>query len=266
MNNVGGPPRSATHPPTHPKELTLPPNPANHQGLVPKPPPPRRGICNFPKIGGKPDKATHPHPQTLPPLVKYQPATQQLPPPSLEPPPQCHDAPPTRGGGGRELHHIMVALKLQQPQYNLKKNFLQHLVFPLLFGPSDDPGGGGIAVGGGGGKVTSNKSGKDRRCKLACELHTAKTHCQSKNLLRRAARHTESVAGDQAVRALPKGGLGCLQAMQPALPVRGCTLVQHHAHARPINAPTQSRIVLIDSLWPPWGEGVNKIQHGWVDW
>ena len=37
----------------------------------------------------------------------------------------------------------MVALKLQQFQYNLKKNFLRHLVFPMLFGPSD----GGTAKG-----------------------------------------------------------------------------------------------------------------------
>ena len=42
-----------------------------------------------------------------------------------------------------------------QPQfeYNVKKNFLRRLVFPMLFGPSDSPpheGGGGLQRGGGG--------------------------------------------------------------------------------------------------------------------
>ena len=41
------------------------------------------------------------------------------------------------GGGG--LHHTMVALKLQQFQYNPKKIFLWRLAFPMLFSPSDDP-------------------------------------------------------------------------------------------------------------------------------
>ena len=62
MNNVGGLPSSATHPPT-PK--------SGH-------PPPGGATCTFPKIGGKPDKPTHP--PTLrpthtvpPPPVQYQP-------------------------------------------------------------------------------------------------------------------------------------------------------------------------------------------------
>ena len=47
------------------------------------------------------------------------------------------------------LHHTLIALKLQQFQYNPKKIFLQCLqclVFPVLFGPSEGPppqGGGG---------------------------------------------------------------------------------------------------------------------------
>ena len=48
----------------------------------------------------------------------------------------------------------MVALKLQQFQYDPNKIFLQPLVFPVLFGPSDSsspsPGEGGVARGGGG--------------------------------------------------------------------------------------------------------------------
>ena len=60
-----------------------------------------------------------------------------------------------RGGGGG-LHHTMAAPKLQQFQYNLKRNF-QHLwrLFPMLFGAidgcSNEVGEGGIAMGGGGG-------------------------------------------------------------------------------------------------------------------
>ena len=45
----------------------------------------------------------------------------------------------------------MVALMLQQFQYNLKKNFLRRLVFPILFCQSDGPphgGGGGLQRGG----------------------------------------------------------------------------------------------------------------------
>ena len=38
-------------------------------------------------------------------------------------------APLGEGGG---LHHTMVALKLQQPQYNRKTKFLRCLVFPML--------------------------------------------------------------------------------------------------------------------------------------
>ena len=39
-------------------------------------------------------------------------------------------------------HHAMVAPKLQQFQYDLKKRFLWHLqcqVPPVLFGPNDSP-------------------------------------------------------------------------------------------------------------------------------
>ena len=49
----------------------------------------------------------------------------------------------------------MVALKMQQVQYNLKKNFLRRLwrlVIPMLFGGSDGSprrGGGGLQEGGG---------------------------------------------------------------------------------------------------------------------
>ena len=39
--------------------------------------------------------------------------------------------------GRGELHHTMIALKLQQFQCTLKKSFLRRLVFPRLFGPSD---------------------------------------------------------------------------------------------------------------------------------
>ena len=47
-----------------------------------------------------------------------------------------------------------MVLKLQQSQYDLKKNFLQCLVFPMLFCQSDGPrhqegGGGGGCKGGG---------------------------------------------------------------------------------------------------------------------
>ena len=41
--------------------------------------------------------------------------------------------PPIKGGGG--LHYTMVALILQQFEYDLKKNFLcrlRRLVFPML--------------------------------------------------------------------------------------------------------------------------------------
>ena len=44
----------------------------------------------------------------------------------------------------------MVALKLQQFQYNLKKNFLRRL-FPMPFGPTDPPPPGGGRLQGGGG-------------------------------------------------------------------------------------------------------------------
>ena len=44
----------------------------------------------------------------------------------------------------------MVALTLQQFQYNLKKTFLRHLVFPILFGPIDAPPKGGRIAGVGG--------------------------------------------------------------------------------------------------------------------
>ena len=37
------------------------------------------------------------------------------------------------------LHYTMIALKLQQFQYNRKKCFLRRLLFPMLFGPSDGP-------------------------------------------------------------------------------------------------------------------------------
>ena len=84
---------------------------------------------------------------TLPPLLK-------------SPPPQCRDGSPPQALGGRSrsdgstsrLHHTMIALKLQQFQYNLKKNFLRHALFPMLVRPSDapPPGGGGDCRGGGG--------------------------------------------------------------------------------------------------------------------
>ena len=52
--------------------------------------------------------------------------------------------------GGRGLHRIMVALKLQQCQCNLKKILLRRLVFPVRFGPSEPPPPGGLDFEGGG--------------------------------------------------------------------------------------------------------------------
>ena len=68
---------------------------------------------------------------------------------SPPPPPQCQAGPPNGGGG---LHYIIVALKLQQFQYNRKKTFLRHLgrlVFPFLFSQSPPKGGGGGGLQGG---------------------------------------------------------------------------------------------------------------------
>ena len=56
-------------------------------------------------------------------------------------PPPMSGRPPWGGGGG---HHTMVALKLQQFQYNLKKILLRRLVVPTLSCQSDvSPYGGG---------------------------------------------------------------------------------------------------------------------------
>ena len=49
------------------------------------------------------------------------------------------------------MHHTMVALKLQQFQYNLKKIFLRRLVLPELLGPND--GSLPLAKGGEGGYI-----------------------------------------------------------------------------------------------------------------
>ena len=55
-----------------------------------------------------------------------------------------------RGGGGGHkvtgLQNTMVALKLQQFQYDLKKSFLRRLVFPMLLGQSELGGGRGTSA------------------------------------------------------------------------------------------------------------------------
>ena len=54
----------------------------------------------------------------------------------IYPPPPCNHTPnvrPVPPHGGEGLHPTTVALKLQQFQYNLRKIFLRHLVFPMLF-------------------------------------------------------------------------------------------------------------------------------------
>ena len=79
-----------------------------------------------------------------------------LPPPLNTLPPNVVTFPPTEGGGGSRsdgsppggggVHNTMVALKLQQFQYYLKKIFLRRLwrlVFPRLLGGSDAFKGGG---------------------------------------------------------------------------------------------------------------------------
>ena len=54
-----------------------------------------------------------------------------------------------RGGGGHKvtgLQNTMVALKLQQFQYDLKKSFLRRLVFPMLLVQSELGGGRGTSA------------------------------------------------------------------------------------------------------------------------
>ena len=48
-----------------------------------------------------------------------------------------------RSGGRGGLHHTMVALKVQQFQYNLERNFLRRVVFPMFLGQVTVPPPGG---------------------------------------------------------------------------------------------------------------------------
>ena len=63
----------------------------------------------------------------------------------------------------------MVALKLQQFQHNLKKIFLQRLVFPMLLGGSDGFPPGEVISGGGGGDFKA-WGGGDVGCHLRLDL------------------------------------------------------------------------------------------------
>jgi hypothetical protein len=61
----------------------------------------------------------------------------------------------------------MVALKLQQLQYDLKKKFLRRLVFPMLFGPSD----GSLLTGG-----ELQRGGISERGRCLCRMTELYTH------------------------------------------------------------------------------------------
>ena len=174
--------RGSIHTPPPPPDIENPAAPNKHKttsnsipGPAPKmkptvpPPPPIRGMFKGRGGGGaslesavaglvywegrmQVNKALHTRPSWLPP-----------PAPLVPPPPNVRPAPPHEGGGGHQvtvptpwgrggLHHTMVALQLQQFQYNNPKKSVFGAWYFLCFCQSDGPpplgGGGGCRWGG----------------------------------------------------------------------------------------------------------------------